>query len=61
MVLGVGLLIAASFTDGETVPGLVSVGLLVAVLVVLVAYERVRFAELRGRLRAQLVDESPSR
>lgn len=35
-------------------PALATLAVLAAVLVVLVAYERVRFAELRSRLRAQL-------
>jgi low temperature requirement protein LtrA len=38
------------------IPALVSLSLLAALLAALVAYESVRFAELRGRLRAQLVD-----
>jgi len=37
-----------------TVPALLSLGLLAAVLVVLVVYESIRFAELRDRLRHQL-------
>jgi low temperature requirement protein LtrA len=37
-----------------SLPALATLAVLAAVLVVLVAYERVRFAELRSRLRAQL-------
>ena len=36
------------------VPALLALGMLAAVLAAVVAYEHVRFAELRGRLRAQL-------
>jgi low temperature requirement protein LtrA len=38
------------------IPALVTLSLLAALLAVLVLYESIRFAELRGRLRAQLVD-----
>jgi low temperature requirement protein LtrA len=38
------------------VPALVTLSLLAGVLAALVAYERVRFAELRGRLRSQLAE-----
>jgi hypothetical protein len=38
------------------VPALATLGALAAMLVALVAYERVRFAELRARLRRQLAE-----
>jgi low temperature requirement protein LtrA len=43
-----------------TLPSLATLALLAVVLCVLVAYERVRFAELRARLRHQLVDTAGS-
>jgi low temperature requirement protein LtrA len=41
-----------------SLPALATLAALAAVLCVLVAYERVRFAELRSRLRAQLAERS---
>jgi low temperature requirement protein LtrA len=41
-------------------PALATIGLLAAVLCALIAYERVRFAELRGRLRHQLAAATPA-
>jgi low temperature requirement protein LtrA len=39
-----------------TLPALVTVGVLAAVLIVLITYEHFRFAELRGRLRRHLAE-----
>jgi low temperature requirement protein LtrA len=41
----------------RAVPALVTLALLAALMTVLVGYERVRFAELRGRLRRRLAEE----
>jgi low temperature requirement protein LtrA len=42
---------------GVEIASLATLGLLAAILVVLIVYEVARFAELRGRLRAQLMHE----
>jgi hypothetical protein len=51
------LVLIALVPVAENVPALATIGILVAVLGVLIAYEAVRFAELRDRLRHQLASE----
>jgi hypothetical protein len=41
------------------VPALVTLAILAAILVVLIAYEALRFAELRDRIRHQLAEPVP--
>jgi low temperature requirement protein LtrA len=53
--VGVAALCLAAIPAGLAVPALVTLAVLAAVLAGLVAYEHVRFAELRTRLRGQLV------
>ena len=50
-------LLAALVPAAVELPALATLGILVAVLAVLIAYETVRFAELRDRLRHQLAQE----
>jgi low temperature requirement protein LtrA len=45
---------------GVELPALATVAILAALLVVLIAYETIRFAELRDRIRHQLAHEAPS-
>jgi low temperature requirement protein LtrA len=52
------VLLAALIPLGVELPALATLAILAAVLAVLIAYERVRFAELRDRLRHQLVAET---
>ncbi len=51
------LALLALIPAGVELPALATVGILAAVLGVLIAYERVHFAELRDRLRHQLATE----
>jgi low temperature requirement protein LtrA len=55
--LGVAVLCAVSIAAAVHVPAIVTLAVLAAVLVSLIAYERVRFAELRQRLRRQLAGQ----
>jgi low temperature requirement protein LtrA len=52
-------LLLALLPAATTVPALASLGILAAVLAALVAYETVRFAEARERVRHQLAEEAP--
>jgi low temperature requirement protein LtrA len=52
------VLLVALIPLGVELPALATLAILAALLVVLIAYERVRFAELRERLRHQLVTEA---
>jgi low temperature requirement protein LtrA len=51
------ILLVALIPAAVELPALATVGILAAVLAVLIAYETVRFAELRDRLRHQLAGE----
>ena len=51
------VLLLALIPLAENIPALASLGLIVALLSVLIAYENVHFAELRDRLRHQLTEE----
>ena len=53
------LLLLALIPAGEELPSLVTLGILAAVLTVLIAYEYVRFGELRARLRERLRNPAP--
>jgi low temperature requirement protein LtrA len=52
------MLLVALIPAAVELPSLATLGLLAAALTALIAYERVRFAELRGRLRHQLSSEA---
>jgi low temperature requirement protein LtrA len=52
------LLLLALVPAAVELPALATLGILAAVLAVLIAYERVHFAELRQRLRRQLASEA---
>ncbi len=55
------LVLLALIPAAETLPALATLAIVSALLAVLIAYERVRFAELRERLRHQLAgDAAPS-
>jgi len=56
----VAVLLLALIPVGATVPALVTLALIAAILCALIAYEKVHFAELRDRLRHQLVEEPAS-
>jgi hypothetical protein len=45
---------------GTELPALATLAIVAALLIVLIAYERVHFAELRQRLRGQLASEAPA-
>jgi low temperature requirement protein LtrA len=45
---------------GMELPALATLAIVAALLIVLIAYERVHFAELRQRLRGQLASEAPA-
>jgi len=53
----VAVLLLALIPVGATVPALVTLALIAAILCALIAYEKVHFADLRDRLRHQLVEE----
>jgi len=53
----VAVLLLALIPPGATVPALVTLALIAAILCALIAYEKVHFADLRDRLRHQLVEE----
>jgi low temperature requirement protein LtrA len=55
--LACALLLLALLPAALTLPSLATLGILAAVLIALIAYEARRFAELRERLRHQLVQE----
>jgi len=50
-------LLVALLPAAVELPSLATLGILTALLAALIVYERVRFAELRGRLRHQLSRE----
>ena len=54
------ILLIALLPLAVEVPALLIVGILAAVLTALIAYEAVRFAELRARIRQQLAHQAPS-
>ena len=53
----VAVLLLALIPPGATIPALGTLALLAAILCALIAYEKVHFADLRDRLRHQLVEE----
>jgi len=53
------LVLIALVPAGVELPALATLAIVVAVLAAVIAYERTRFAELRARLRHQLVAEQP--
>jgi low temperature requirement protein LtrA len=55
--LSVAALLAALVPVAHRLPGLATLGIVAGVLAALIAYESVRFAELRERLRRQLVED----
>jgi hypothetical protein len=52
------LVLIALVPAGVELPALATLAILVAVLAAVIAYERTHFAELRARLRNQLVTDS---
>jgi low temperature requirement protein LtrA len=52
--LACALVLLALIPGAETLPALATLAIVAALLAVLIAYERVRYAELRTRLRSQL-------
>jgi low temperature requirement protein LtrA len=56
--LACALVLLALIPAAVELPALATLGIVAALLVVLIAYERVHFAELRQRLRHQLVSEA---
>jgi low temperature requirement protein LtrA len=54
------ILLIALLPLAVEVPALLIVGILAAVLTTLIAYEAIRFAELRARIRQQLAHQAPS-
>jgi low temperature requirement protein LtrA len=54
------ILLIALLPLAVEVPALLIVGILAAVLTALIAYEAVRFADLRARIRQQLAHQAPS-
>ena len=53
-------MLVALIPAAEALPALATLGIVSALLALLIAYERVRFAELRGRLRHQLARDAAS-
>jgi low temperature requirement protein LtrA len=58
--LACAVVLAALVPAAVELPALATLGAVCALLAVLIAYERVRFAELRDRLRHQLAGEEPA-
>ena len=54
------VVLLALLPAGATLPALVTLGILTALLVVLIAYEALRYAESRDRIRHQLAREPAS-
>jgi low temperature requirement protein LtrA len=58
--LACAIVLLALVPAAETLPALAMLGIVSALLALLIAYEQVRFAELRGRLRHQLARDDAS-
>jgi low temperature requirement protein LtrA len=58
--LACAIVLVALIPAAEALPALATLGIVSALLALLIAYERVRFAELRGRLRHQLARDAAS-
>jgi len=58
--LACAIVLLALIPAAEGLPALATLGIVSALLALLIAYERVHFAELRGRLRNQLARDAAS-